>query len=123
MAKKNEEVTPITLVNVEEVKSLVFASINGTVYFGKITEEDSKLSVKDAIVPSSDELKSIVKEWLIAKNNGTLKNPKIGGSNISYSIEEMNEVALASVDQFITSINLDLKGSLTNIANEIIVRK
>lgn len=115
-----KSVKSIEVIDVEAVKKLVFANINGVVYFGNISVgEDNKVEIKDSIVTNSSSLKDVIKQYLSAKNKGELCNPVVGGQ-IAFNIEKMNESQLLEVDALLSSINIRLKYAFVDIANTII---
>ena len=116
---KDTEVKQFELVDVEEIKSLTFAKVNGVTYFGKITEKDGKISIKSAIQVETSSLKENVKTWLKANNRGTLLNPRVGGQ-ITYSIMDLTEPQIMVITEVVSAINMKLKYALVDMADKII---
>lgn len=123
MAEKKQQIKQIELIDMDAVKNLSFANVNGTVYFGKITpsEDGKSVKVENAIEVEAEHetTEEILKAWLTANNSGTLRNPKIGGQ-IAFNIEDMNETQLLEAESLVLTINNKLKYSFTNLANTII---
>lgn len=115
------KIKAIATIDGNEVKSLSFVNVNGTLFFGKVEEADGKVKVTNAVtVSDASDIVAVVKEWVKAKNTNSLKNPVFGGSAISFAKEELGEAAQLQIDGFVAQANYKLQYALSDLANDII---
>ena len=114
------QVKEIQCLDLADMKKKSFINVNGTVYFADVKISEEVFEVKNAIVVTGGSITDTVKNWAIASNTGTLRNPVMGG-NIAYNMEPLNDAQEVELEQAVANINVALRSSLTDIAVKRII--
>lgn len=103
----------------EEIKALKIFSLNGANFLGTVIKSDKgELTVKDTITVTVADFKTVIKNWIKAKNLNKLEVFEVDGNNNTLVTKSFTEQQHMVIDIVAAEAEYAIKYALANIQND-----